>query len=69
ILKQVRDALPLMPGLTELVQKLQALGWQVAIASGGFTYFAEYLRDTLHLAHVAANELEMRDGKLTGEVL
>ncbi|RTY59153.1 phosphoserine phosphatase [Pantoea sp. YU22] len=68
ILKQVRDALPLMPGLTELVQKLQALGWQVAIASGGFTYFAEYLRDTLHLAHVAANELEMRDGKLTGEV-
>lgn len=69
ILKQVRDVLPLMPGLTELVQKLQALGWQVAIASGGFTYFAEYLRDTLHLAHVAANELEMRDGKLTGEVL
>lgn len=69
ILKQVRDELPLMPGLTELVQKLQALGWQVAIASGGFTYFAEYLRDRLHLAHVAANELEMRDGKLTGEVL
>ncbi|MGJ0194103.1 phosphoserine phosphatase [Pantoea sp. RRHST58] len=69
ILKQVRDALPLMPGLTELVQKLQALGWQVAIASGGFTYFAEYLRDTLHLAHIAANELEIRDGRLTGEVL
>lgn len=69
ILKQVRDALPLMPGLTELVQKLQALGWQVAIASGGFTFFAEYLRDTLHLAHIAANELEIRDGRLTGEVL
>lgn len=69
ILKQVRDELPLMPGLTELVQKLQALGWQVAIASGGFTWFAEYLRDRLHLAHVAANELEMRDGRLTGEVL
>ena len=68
ILKQVRDALPLMPGLTELVQKLQALGWQVAIASGGFTYIAEYRRDRRHLAHVAANELEMRDGKLTGEV-
>ncbi|MDT0175359.1 phosphoserine phosphatase [Enterobacter sp. BRE11] len=69
ILKQVCDALPLMPGLTELVQKLQALGWQVAIASGGFTFFAEYLRDTLHLAHIAANELEIRDGRLTGEVL
>ena len=69
ILKQVRDELPLMPGLTTLVQKLQALGWQVAIASGGFTYYAEYLRDKLHLAAVAANELEICDGKLTGEVI
>ncbi|MBP2196395.1 phosphoserine phosphatase [Pantoea cypripedii] len=69
ILKQVRDTLPLMPGLTTLVQKLQALGWQVAIASGGFTYYADYLRDTLHLAAAMANELEIRDGKLTGQVL
>ncbi|MCW1875656.1 phosphoserine phosphatase [Erwinia sp. INIA-01] len=69
ILKQVRDVLPLMSGLTSLVQKLQALGWEVAIASGGFTYYAEHLRDTLHLSAVAANVLEIRDGKLTGEVL
>ncbi|MCU5771914.1 phosphoserine phosphatase [Erwiniaceae bacterium BAC15a-03b] len=69
ILQQVRDELPLMPGLTTLVQKLQALGWQVAIASGGFTWFAEYLRDKLHLSAVVANELEIRDGKLTGEVI
>ncbi len=69
ILKQVRDEMPLMPGLTQLVQKLQALGWHVAIASGGFTWFAEYLRDKLHLSAIAANELEIRDGKLTGEVL
>lgn len=69
ILKTVRDALPLMPGLTSLVAKLQAMGWEVAIASGGFTYYAEHLRDTLHLSAVAANVLEIRDGKLTGEVL
>ncbi len=69
ILKTVRDQLPLMPGLTSLVAKLQTLGWHVAIASGGFTYFAEYLRDTLHLSAIAANVLEIRDGKLTGEVL
>lgn len=69
ILQQVRDAMPLMPGLRVLVQKLQALGWKVAIASGGFTYFAEYLRDTLHLDYVTANVLEMRDGKLTGNVV
>ncbi|NJC99933.1 phosphoserine phosphatase [Candidatus Erwinia dacicola] len=69
ILKAVRDALPLMPGLTSLVAKLQAMGWEVAIASGGFTYYAEHLRDTLHLSAVAANVLEIADGKLTGEVL
>lgn len=69
ILRQVRDELPLMPGLDSLVAKLQALGWKVAIASGGFTYFAEYLRDELHLNAVVANELEICDGKLTGEVL
>jgi phosphoserine phosphatase len=69
ILKQVRDELPLMPGLTSLVSKLQALDWHVAIASGGFTYYAEYLRDKLKLVAIAANELEIRDGKLTGEVL
>jgi phosphoserine phosphatase len=69
ILLQVRDALPLMPGLAQLVLKLETLGWKVAIASGGFTFFAEYLRDKLHLDAVFANELEIRDGKLTGNVL
>lgn len=69
ILKQVCDKLPLMSGLTYLVGQLHAMGWHVAIASGGFTYYAEYLRDRLKLVAVVANELEMRDGKLTGEVL
>ncbi|MCK8181558.1 phosphoserine phosphatase, partial [Erwinia amylovora] len=58
ILQTVRDELPLMPGLNSLVQKLQALGWHVDIASGGFTLFAEYLRDTLRLSDAVANELE-----------
>lgn len=69
ILRQVRDQLPLMPGLTGLVRKLQSLGWQVAIASGGFNYFAEFLRDKLHLVSIAANELQIFDGQLTGEVI
>ncbi|WP_074012371.1 phosphoserine phosphatase [Candidatus Sodalis sp. SoCistrobi] len=69
ILRQVREALPLMPGLTQLTKKLQSLGWHVAIASGGFTYFAELLRDKLRLVSIAANELEIRDGRLTGEVV
>ncbi|NDL61364.1 phosphoserine phosphatase [Acerihabitans arboris] len=69
ILRQVRDGLPLMPGLTGLVAKLQSLGWHIAIASGGFTYFADYLRDRFRLDAVVANELGIRDGRLTGEVV
>ncbi len=49
--------------------KLETLGWKVAIASGGFTFFAEYLRDKLRLTAVVANELEIMDGKFTGNVI
>ncbi len=38
ILDQVMETLPLMPGLTNLVRKLQAMNWHIAIASGGFTF-------------------------------
>ncbi|OON40028.1 phosphoserine phosphatase SerB [Izhakiella australiensis] len=68
ILRQVRETLPLMPGLTELVAFLHDHGWHVAIASGGFTWFADYLRDRLHLSAAVANQLEIKDGKLTGRV-
>ena len=69
ILGQVRDALPLMPGLVQLGLKLETLGWKVAIASGGFTFFADYLRDKLRLTAAVANELEIIDGRLTGQVI
>ncbi|MBC8951589.1 MULTISPECIES: phosphoserine phosphatase [Xenorhabdus] len=68
ILQQVMDTLPLMPGLTSLVRKLQSLDWHVAIASGGFTFFADNLRQQLRLFAAVANQLEIRDGKLTGKV-
>ncbi|HEI8951195.1 TPA: phosphoserine phosphatase [Morganella morganii] len=68
ILQQVLDTLPLMPGLTSLVRKLQAMDWHVAIASGGFTFYANQLKDSLRLIAVYANQLEIKDGKLTGKV-
>ncbi|MGL5007070.1 MAG: phosphoserine phosphatase [Plesiomonas sp.] len=68
ILEHVLADLPLMPGLTALVQQLQNCGWQVAIASGGFTYFAEHLQRQLGLCHVEANVLGISDNLLTGEV-
>ena len=68
ILQQVRENLPLMPGLVETIQTLQKYGWKTAIASGGFTYFADYLKALLELDFAASNQFDIEDGKLTGLV-
>ncbi|MGJ8680757.1 phosphoserine phosphatase SerB [Paraglaciecola sp.] len=68
IIQQVRLALPLMPGIANLVNVLKQYNWKLAIASGGFTYFADYLAQRLELDAAVANQLEIRDGKLTGLV-
>ena len=68
ILQQVRENLPLMSGLVETIQTLQKYGWKTAIASGGFTYFADYLKELLHLDFAASNQFDIEDGKLTGLV-
>lgn len=69
VLADVLQELPLMPGLTTLVSHLQARQWQVVIASGGFTYFTDALKQRLGLTATYANVLEIADGKLTGKVL
>lgn len=68
ILQEVKQHLPLMQGLVETVKELKNHGWKVAIASGGFTYFAEVLQQKLDLDFIAANQFEIIDGKLTGNV-
>lgn len=68
ILQQVRETLPLMSGLVETIQTLQKYGWKTAIASGGFTYFADYLKALLQLDFAASNQFDIEDGKLTGLV-
>lgn len=69
ILAQVRADLPLMPDLAELVTTLKQLGWKTAIASGGFTYFSDHLKEKLGLDFAQSNTLEIVEGKLTGQVL
>jgi phosphoserine phosphatase len=68
VLQTVCDALPLMVGAANLVHLLKTYDWKVAIASGGFSYFAGYLLDRLELDAAFANDLEIVDGKLTGQV-
>lgn len=69
ILKSVRARVPLMPGIENLVKTLKLNGWKVAIASGGFTYFADYLKERLGLDYAVSNQLEIVDAKLTGKVI
>lgn len=69
ILEQVRSTLPFMPDLRQLIASLQEFGWKTAIASGGFTYFSDYLKQELELDHAQSNTLEIIDGKLTGQVV
>jgi len=69
ILEQVRSQLPFMPDFEALIATLKALGWKTAIASGGFTYFSDYIKDKVDLDFARSNQLEIIDGKLTGKVL
>ncbi|TLU61705.1 phosphoserine phosphatase SerB [Thalassotalea litorea] len=69
ILSEVASQLPLMPGLRPLLDLLKSHQWRIAVASGGFTYFTDYLQKELELDATQANVLEIVDGKLTGHVL
>ncbi len=68
ILKEVADTMPLMPGLLELIKGLKNAGWKVAIASGGFNYFADRLKEDHGFDEAVANTLEISDQLITGEV-
>ncbi len=67
-LQRARDRIQLTPGARTFVRTLQRMGCQVAIFSGGFTYFTDWLQAELSLDHAYANELEIEDGRLTGRV-
>lgn len=69
VLAEIAADLPLMDGAEALFRTLKTLGYKTAILSGGFTYFAESLQAKLGIDYVYANELKIKDGKLTGEVL
>lgn len=69
ILEEVAENIPLMPGLEVLIKELKKHQWRIAIASGGFTYFADHLKNMLALDAAHANTLEIIDGKLTGKVI
>lgn len=68
LLDTIRFDLPLMPGIDQLCTVLKEHGWTLAIASGGFTLFAEQLRTPLQLDEIVANELAFDGTQLRGTV-
>ena len=65
---ELRDSLRLNPGVEQTVCTLKWLGFKLGLVSGGFTYFAEKVKERLGLDYAFANQLEIRDGRLTGRV-
>jgi phosphoserine phosphatase len=68
---RVRDLLstiPLVEGAEQLIGTLKMLGYKTAILSGGFNFFARHLQTCLGIDYVFANELDISDGVVSGEV-
>ncbi|MCC8035123.1 MAG: phosphoserine phosphatase SerB [Rikenellaceae bacterium] len=65
-LKEVADNLPITEGLDRLMTVLKRIGLKTAILSGGFTYFGNWLKQKYGFDYIYANELEIVEGKLTG---
>ena len=67
VMKDIAEHLPITEGVDRLMTILKRYGYKIAILSGGFTYFGEYLQRRYGIDYVYANELEIDDnGKLTG---
>ncbi len=69
VLDEVAAELELTPGARTTVRTLRRLGFHTGVVSGGFTQIIDALVDDLGLDFAAANELEVVDGKLTGQVI
>ena len=69
VLDRIAANLPLTEGAEVLVRALRRLGYRVAVLSGGFSVAAAALRDRLGLDWAHSNELEVKDGRLTGRVV
>ena len=67
VMRDIAEHLPITEGTDRLMSVLKTCGYKIAILSGGFTFFGEYLQRKYGIDYVYANELEVdEDGKLTG---
>jgi phosphoserine phosphatase len=69
VMQDIAEHLPITEGVDRLMYVLKKYGYKIAILSGGFTYFGQYLQQKYGIDYVYAIELEIVDGKLTGRYL
>ena len=70
VMRDIAEHLPITEGTDRLMSVLKTCGYKIAILSGGFTFFGEYLQRRYGIDYVYANDLEIgEDGKLTGRYL
>ena len=70
VMREIAETLPITEGVDRLMAVLKRCGYKIAILSGGFTFFGEYLQRRYGIDYMYANELEVDDnGKLTGRYL
>ncbi len=67
-LKLFSENIRLTPGTEELISALHYMWYKVALISGGFSFFTNYLKKRLKLDYVFANELAFEDGMTTGQI-
>jgi len=67
-LESIAKAFKLTQGSEELVAALKEMGFKVALISGGFSYFTDVLKKRLGFDYAFGNELEIKEGKLTGRI-
>ncbi len=68
-LEKICANLPLTEGVSLVTRTLKRLGYKLGILSGGFTFVGNYLKERLGFDYVYANELDIKDGKVTGRVV
>ena len=67
-LAAVAADLELMPGARTLLRTLHRLGYRTAVVSGGFVQVIAPVLEELGIDYLAANSLEVVDGRLTGRL-
>lgn len=69
VFDKVFKSIQLTPNAQEFISILQKNGTLVGLVSGGFTPIVERLAKSLDIAYFSANQLEVKDGLLTGKLV